>query len=182
MKIMKKLLLLFTVLSMMGCSNKQPETVSNNLITNPSFEDANGFSFQDWHGVLTSSSTDTPGNGGNYALQIDAPTHPFTQYAIGYAETYVTGLQGAVLLHFSCDVKVNPQDSPGVIIISKNTQNGVRTELNKVLFDNAQWHNVSFDINTVLAPTDSLIICLSHEMIFHGDPETILFDNVTLTE
>ena len=179
---MKKLLIFITVLSLMSCSKKQPESVDNNLISNPSFEDANGFSFQDWNGALTSSSTDTPSNGGSYALQIKPAGLQLEPPHEGYAETLVTGLQGAITLHFSCDVKVNSTSLiPGYIRILKENQNGVRTEISNINFNNTQWQNISFNINTVLDQTGSLVIHFSAGANELSGLGTILFDNVTLT-
>jgi len=172
---MKKLLIFITVLSLMSCSKKQPESVDNNLISNPSFEDANGFSFQDWNGALISSSTDTPSNGENYALQIEPGWAP----SEGFAETSISNIQGTVSLHFSCEAKAI--DWTGRIIILKENQNGDRTEIRNITFDNTQWQNISFDINTTMNNTDVLIVHLSAGAceITYG---YVLFDNVVLTD
>ena len=171
---MKKILLLFTVITMVSCTNREPAPVAN-LIANPSFEDANGFSLQDWTGHITSSSNDAPANGGNYSLVLKPGWAPDE----GFAETSISNLQGAVSLDFSCDVKTI--DWTGKIIIFKEDVNGNRSEITRVSFNNAQWENISLEINTVLNNDDLLIIHLSAG-ITELPTGKVLFDNVMLTD
>jgi len=172
---MKNLFLFIVVLLLANCTTENALPPNNNLITNSSFEDSNGFNFQNWTGNISSSSTDTPNNGGNYSLQLEPGWAPDE----GFAETAVTNLNGPVSLRFSCDAKVI--DWIGRIIILKEDSNGNRTELSNITFNNAVWQNVSFDINTNLINTDSIIIHLSADITEIATGK-VLFDNVSLIE
>ena len=171
---MKKLLFLFTLLALFSCSSDDETVNDDNLITNSGFEDGTAFSFENWSGYLTSPSSDTPNNGGNYSLQIEPGWAPDK----GFAETTITNLEGTNSLKFNCDVKVI--NWIGYIFIYKENANGDRIEITHQSFDNTAWENISFDINTSFNSTDLLIVRLSANMTEAGIGK-VLFDNVTLT-
>lgn len=171
---MKHLLLLFAILFLFNCSSDNEPEANNNLILNSTFENSNEFDFQNWTGRNYASNDDTPVNGGNFSLQLEPNWAPDE----GFAETVIANLEGAVSLNFDCDTKTI--NWIGKIIILKEDIDGTRTEISNISFDNSDWQNVSFDINTNLVSTDLLIIHLSAGITEIATGK-VLFDNIRIT-
>ena len=173
---MKNLLYIFILILLVNCTRNNDNIASPNLILNSSFENNSGFDFQNWDGAIYSSSSDTPTNGGNYSLQLEAGWLP----GIGYAQTKITNLQGNLSFHFSSDAKVRNDYWNGKIRILLKEANDSVTELSRITFDNTSWENVSCDFIANLSVNDTLIV----RLLAGGSENTLeraFFDNVTLT-
>ena len=158
---------------LMSCKKDIPVPPGGNLINNPAFDSAGYPSLQGWTGIGYSFVNDVPPNGGPWSLQLEPQW-----MSEGYAETYITGLNGNYNFHFSCYTKVL-RDGIGTVTLRLKKQNNTLTDLATDSITNADWAQAYLDINVSLQPTDQLIVHLSAGRTEVANWQ-VLFNNVYL--